>query len=190
MSGSGIYPKGARRSSGIGSAIPLPTAYPPIFGGDVDIKANDPASQAAVQFGTRFGINQYAKSTNQLAVALLNPAKQLQEVNTALMGINSDLSKEYITYVEALRGQFLPEEVVLEKADSYIKPIIAARMDILKLQFPYAFGGGSPEFNPLVGIAEGRGAAEGAFQAHKQFQNYRELKKAFKAQKKARKAGK
>lgn len=147
-------------------------------------KANDAKNLA---FANRFGLSAYAANANQLAAALQNPAKQLVDVNVGLGQITGRLSTIYENYVKSLRKHYLPEEVVFAKADAYIRPMLAAEMELLKLQFPYAVGSGSGgAFNPIVGLAEGRGVAGEDFAARGQFENWRSMKKAFKKRKKHR----
>lgn len=149
------------------------------------------ANDDDLKFATRFGIARYAQNSNDLANALRNPADQLKLVNQKLGDITSTLNTSYKNYVASLRTLYLPEEEIFARADAYIRPLLAAEMDILKLNYPYAIGGeAGGQYNPLIGLAQGLGASSGGYEASTQFQNWRSLKKAFKARKKHRKAKK
>lgn len=147
----------------------------------------DDKGLAQLQFANRFGISSYAANANNLAKALASPASQLIDVNARLGNMVERLTDLYQNYTANLRKLYLPEEVIFAKADAYIRPLMSAEMDLLKMEYPFAVGQlGGAEFTPLGGIAEGRGDAS-AYQARKQFSNWRSLKKAFKKQRKSRK---
>jgi len=149
------------------------------------------ADNEDLKFATRFGLARYAQNSNDLANALRNPAAQLELVNQKLGDITSTLNTQYKNYVKNLRKLYLPEEEIFARADAYIRPLLAAELDILKLNYPYAIGGeAGGQYNPLIGLAQGLGNAGAGYEASGQFQNWRSLKKAFKAKKKARKAEK
>lgn len=149
--------------------------------------AEDTAKFAELQFANRFGLSAYAGAANNLATALSNPATQLKEVNSRIGDIVGRLTKLYENYVATLRQVYLPEDEIYAKANAYITPLLAAEMDVLRMQYPFAIGGlGGGQFTPLAGIASARGDASG-FAGARQFDNWRSLKKAFKKQKKDRK---
>jgi len=145
-----------------------------------------------LRFATRFGLSQYARSANDLANALQNPALQLKEVNQKVGEIAGRLNGMYKAYVGQLRQLYLPEEEVFARADAYIRPLMASEIELLRLAYPYAVGNAAGgQYSPLAGLAQGRGLSEQqGYEARKQFDNWRQLKKAFKARKKARKGGK
>lgn len=144
-----------------------------------------------LNFANRWGLTRYAQNANNLALALSDPAEQLREVNKHLGTISEKLNVNYSNYVGTLRKLYLPEEEVFARADAYIKPLLVNELELLKMQYPYAVGNAAGgQFNPLEGIAEGRGRAGQNYDARRQFSNWRSLKKAFKKSKKHRRAKK
>lgn len=149
--------------------------------------ADNRQSKARLAFANRYGLSAYASNAHGLADALASPAQQLKNVNARLGDVVTKLTGLYENYVASLRTLYVPEDMIYAKADAYIRPLMAAEMDLLRMQYPYAVGQlGGGQFTPLAGIAEGRGDASG-FQARKEFSNWRSLKKAFKKQRKNRK---
>lgn len=195
-----MYGDGGRKSLAAFSGVPIglrdlstgqnvPISNP--FDPRKNVNTSNQEQVAQLQFANRHGISKYAQNANQLALALSNPAVQLVEVNLALGELTAKLTDTYERYVGALRQQYLPEEEIFARADAYIKPLLAAEMDLLKMQYPYAIGGmAGGQYSPIAGIAQGRGKAGENFEAAKQFQNWRSLKKAFKARKAHRKGKK
>jgi hypothetical protein len=164
---------------------------------DKDVPIKDPFSKgvipatrqgrARLAFANRYGLSAYASNAEGLADALASPAQQLKNVNARLGDVVTKLTGLYENYVASLRTLYVPEDIIYAKADAYIRPLMAAEMDILRMEYPYAVGQlGGGQFTPLAGIAEGRGDAS-AYQARKEFSNWRSLKKTFKKQRKDRK---
>ena len=183
-----LYSSGRASLSTFGSHFGS-TAVANPFVAEAEFDPSKPGDQRKLAFANRFGLSAYASNANQLAVALSNPAKQLEQVNSSLNVITDKLSEVYEAYVQSLRKHYVPEEVIFAKADAYIRPQLAAELEILKMNYPFAVGnaaGGS--FNPIIGLAEGRGVAPST--ARDQFDNWKSMKKAFKARKKHRQAKK
>lgn len=140
---------------------------------------------AQLDFSTRFGIARTAHQINSLAKSLRNPAAELQEVLQEYQDINTDMTKQYQAYVKELRQLSIPDEEVALRADAWIKPTLAIRLEMLKLKYPYAVGGAAGgALNPIESFANGTGENTASeFKASTQFGNWRSLKKAFKSRK-------
>ncbi len=146
-------------------------------------------TSAQAEFARRFGLSRLGLQTKDLALALTDPATQLKTVLKAYETMTTGLTGQYQDLVAQLKNLNLPDEEVVYRADAYIKPQIAAAMELLRLQYPYAVGGAAGGgLNPIEGLAHGIGSAE-AVPGVKQFQNVRDLKRALKAAKAARAAG-
>lgn len=165
-----------------------PNLASPLYGGRKELEVNPfqlgiLPSLAELDFANRSGIGRMAHTTLALADSLENPASQLQKVVQEYKNVNKDLTTLYQGYVKELRQLSLPEEEVAMRADAWIKPTLAIKMEMLKLKYPFAVGGAAGgALNPIESLANGTGNVNHA-KANKQFNNWRSLKKAFKAKK-------
>jgi len=140
---------------------------------------------AQLDFSTRFGIARTAQQINNLAESLRDPAGELKLVLQEYQDINTDMTEQYKKYVSQLRKLAIPDEEVAMRADAWIKPTLAIRLEMLKLKHPYAVGGAAGgALNPIESFANGTGENTASqFKASTQFGNWRSLKKAFKSRK-------
>lgn len=147
-----------------------------------------------LDFARRFGFARLATQQRDLKDVIANPAGQMQIVLAAYQTANNALTTQYKNYLAELRELNLPDEEVVFRADAYIRPEIARRMEMLKLKYPYSVGdAGGPGLNPIGAIEAGVGSAtlapggkgnSGAGVDARR--NWRIAKQAFKALKKAR----
>lgn len=164
---------------------PVSSPFGVVPRGGIAFDANSPEGD----FGRRYGFARLGQQTNDLAIALRDPAFQLDTLNQEYTQIVKKLTDSYVAIGKDLRKLNLPDEEVIFRTDAYIKPQIATEMELLRLKYPFAVGGeAGGAYNPLASLASGLGN-DNTFQAGRQFQNFRALKKAFKARKKHR-AGK
>lgn len=150
----------------------------------------DPGGNVPPQldFARRFGFARIATQQRDLKNVIENPSRQMAVVLDAYKVANDDLTTLYTGYLKDLRELNLPDEEVVFRADAYIRPEIARRMEMLKLKYPYSVGEGGG-VSPLGAIEAGVGGstfAAGAGRGVDERRNWRVAKKAFKALKKAR----
>jgi hypothetical protein len=177
----GASPLSSKLFAKIGEAVP-----PSPFGKATVGGAVFDSNTAAGDFSRRYGFARLGQQTNDLATSLRDPAHQLDVVNQEYANIVASLTTRFADIGIKLRELNLSDEEILFRTDAYIKPQIATEMELLRLKYPFAVGGAAGgSFNPLAGLASGLGN-ENQFQAGHQFQNFRALKKAFKARKKHR----